>query len=89
MGKIEQIIADLPDDVYADVGAAVSAGEFASVGDAVVQVMRDWSAVRRAETPEFTAYALARIEESRRNPRPGIPADDVFAELRARYTDPS
>ena len=89
MGKIEKITADLPDDVYADVEAAVAAGEFESVGDAVVDVMTAWSRDRHAASPEFMAYAKAKIEESRRDTRPGIPAEELFAELRARFADPS
>jgi len=94
MGKHETITAEIDADIYADVEAAVSAGEFSSVAEAVALIVGEWSADRRtdnhkAESPEFIAYAKALIEESRRDPRPSIPADVVFAELRARYSDPA
>lgn len=89
MGKLETITADLPDDVYADVEAAVVAGEYPSVGDAVADVMTAWSRNRHSETPDFPAYARAMIEESRRDSRPSIPAEEVFEELRTRYANPS
>jgi Arc/MetJ-type ribon-helix-helix transcriptional regulator len=94
MGKHETITAEIDEDIYADVEAAVAAGEFASVGEALAMIVSVWAVERRAEerpveTPEFIAYAKALIEESRRDPRPSIPADVVFAELRARYSDPA
>ena len=94
MGKHETITAEIDEDIYADVEAAVAAGEFASVAEALAAIVGEWSAERRleepqVETPEFVAYARAMIEESRRDPRPSIPADIVFAELRARYSDPA
>lgn len=89
MGKIEQIVADLPAEVLADIEYAVSAGEFGSVGEAVTQMATDWAMGRHTDTPEFQARALAMIEESRRDPHPGYPMEEVFAELRARYADPA
>jgi Arc/MetJ-type ribon-helix-helix transcriptional regulator len=94
MGKHETITAEIDEDIYAYVEAAVAAGEFASVEEALTLIVSEWVAERRAEegpaeTPEFVAYAKALIEESRRDPRPNIPADVVFAELRARYSDPA
>ena len=94
MGKHETITAEIDEDIYADVEAAVAAGEFASVADALAVIVSEWAVERRSEeprteTPEFVAYAKAMIEDSRRDPRPSIPADVVFAEHRARYSDPA
>lgn len=94
MGKHETITAEVDADIYADVEAAVAAGEFASIAEAMNLILGDWASDRRAEaasaeTPEFVAYARALIEESRRDPRSSIPAEVVFAELRARYVDPA
>ena len=88
MGKMERIVAEVPKDVFADIEDAVSAGEFSSVEDAVTTLATEWSTSRRADSPEFRAHALAMIEESRRDPHPGYPMEEVFAELRARYADP-
>lgn len=94
MGKLETITAEVDADVYADVQAAVDAGEFASVAEALTLILGDWATDRRmeaalSESPEFVAYAKALIEESRRDPRPSVPAEVAFAELRARYADPA
>ena len=85
MGKIERIVADLPEDVFADIEEAVSAGEFGSVGEAVTQMATEWVADRRADAPEFVARARKAIEDSRADPHPGYPIEEVFAELDARY----
>ncbi|WP_421730859.1 hypothetical protein [Brevundimonas sp.] len=88
MGKHETITAEISDDAYADVQAAVAAGEFSDVNQAISEIVSDWVAVRRADAPEFLAYAKARIEESRADPRPSLPAEEAFAALRSRYSDP-
>jgi len=85
MGKIERIVADLPEEVFADIERAVSAGEFGSVGEAVTQMATAWAADRRSDTPQFIARVRKAIEDSRADPHPGYPLDEVLAELDARY----
>ena len=86
MAKHDNITAELPHDVYADVEAAVSAGEFGSLGEAVSRVMTEWATMRRIEAEAFTARARAMITESRSDPRPPVDAEDVFDRLEAKYT---
>ena len=85
MGKIERIVADLPEDVFADIEQAVSAGEFGSVSEAVAHMAKAWVADRRADAPSFVARTRKAIEDSRADPHPGYPVDEVLAELDARY----
>jgi antitoxin ParD1/3/4 len=89
MGKHETITAEIDADIYADVKAAVTSGEFTSVAEALTLIVSEWAAARRFENPEDVARIRALIEESRADPRPSIPAEDVFAELEARYADPA
>ncbi len=89
MGKHETITAEIDEDIYADVEAAVAAGEFASVEEALTLIVSEWVAARRFESPEEIARIRALIEESRADPRPSVPAEEVFAELEARYADPA
>lgn len=88
MGKHETITAEIDEDIYADVEAAVAAGEFTSVAEAFAMIVSEWVAARRFESPEEIARIRALIEESRADTRPSIPAEEVFAELEARYADP-
>lgn len=83
MGKPAFIGGEVSDDVYADVQSAVSSGEVASPDALVSQLVTDWS-FRRAETPQFVAGVRGAIEESRRDSRPAIPAEEVFGRLDAR-----
>lgn len=89
MGKHETITAEIDGDIYADVEAAVAAGEFASVEEALTLIVSEWVAARRFESPDEIARIRALIEESRADPRPSVPAEEVFAELEARYADPA
>ena len=89
MCKIEQISADVDADVYAEVEAAVSRGELASPEALVKALVTDWVAHQHSNSPAEMAQIRALISESRADPRPSIAAEDVFAELEARYADPA
>jgi antitoxin ParD1/3/4 len=89
MGNAARNILDVEDWVQQDVEAAVRAGEGDSVDDLAAQILTEWAMLRRSETPEFMAFARKAIAESRADPHPGYPAEEVFAELRARYADPA
>lgn len=85
MSKVANNVLDVEDWVQEDVEAAVSAGEAESVTDLAGRIITEWAAVRRSETPEFMERARRAIAESRRDPHPGYPLEEVFAELDARY----
>ena len=89
MGKIEKITGDIDADVYAEVEAAVSRGDVASPEALVKALVTDWASHQRSDSPAEIERIRALIEESRADPRPSIPAEEVFAELEARYADPA
>lgn len=89
MGRIERISGDIDADVYAEVEAAVSRGELASPNALVRALVTDWVAHQHADDPAKVARIRALIDASRSDPRPAISAEDVFAELEARYADPA
>ncbi len=83
MGKMAKIVADIEGWVEDDVRAAVAAGEGASANDLSARIITEWALARRTGTPEFMAEIRAAIEESRNDPHPGYPLEEVFAELDA------
>jgi antitoxin ParD1/3/4 len=87
MSDIEKLSVALEADMIAEVRAAVADGDYASVNEAVSDALRDWSIRRRVEkleTRELKRLVLEGIESG-----PGLDADDVFAELRARFAKPA
>jgi antitoxin ParD1/3/4 len=92
MSKVEKISIALPAEMVAVVKAAVDSGAYATTSEVIRDALRDWSLKRRIEALE--------LEELRKLVRPalasldrgeGVPADDVFARLKAKYaamTDP-
>ena len=86
MGKVERISGEVPADIYADVEAAVSAGELESPAALVNRLVTQWATERRTDTPEYVAWVRAKIEEGRKDSRPPVPADEVFDRLEAKYT---
>jgi hypothetical protein len=85
MGKFEHIDADLEDWVVADLDAAVAAGESTTAGELAGRIITEWAAGRRADTPEFVEAATRAIAESRADHRPGVPAEEFFDRLEAKY----
>ena len=83
MARAARVILELEDWVEADIEAAAAEGE--TTADAAARIVTEWAALRRSENPAFVAQARAAIAEGRRDPRPSIPADEVFARLEARY----
>lgn len=89
MGKIERISGDVDADVYAEVEAAVARGDLMSPDALVNELVTEWATSQRFDAPEEVARIRALIEESRADPRPSIPAEEIFAELEVRYADPA
>lgn len=71
----------IPAEMAAVLRQTVAGGEHASTSEVVREALRDWTRRRDAERHELEALRdaiRAGIESG-----PGIPADDVYAELRA------
>ncbi|MEX6505522.1 type II toxin-antitoxin system ParD family antitoxin [Jiella sp. M17.18] len=81
MSAIERITITVPTEMAAALKAAVAEGDYASTSEVVREALRDWTRARDVERRELMALreAIRKGDES----GPGIPAADVYAELRA------
>ncbi len=83
MGAIERLTITVPAEMAATVKSAVEGGEYASTSEVIRDALRGWmreqDTVRR-ELEELRAAIRVGLESG-----PGIPAEEAFAELRARY----
>jgi Arc/MetJ-type ribon-helix-helix transcriptional regulator len=84
----QALVVTLPDEVRADVEAAVASGEYASPESLLQDVMQSWSAQQHAlalYTPEATAYIRKKLAEAEADPMPGRDAFEVLDELESKY----
>lgn len=85
MGAIERITVDLPAELAATLRATVEQGEYPTTGEIVREALRDWTRAREADERK-----LAELRELIRQgdaSGPSIPAEEVYARLRARIED--
>ena len=83
MGAIERLTITVPSEMAATVKAAVEGGEYASTSEVIREALRGWireQDTARRELEELRAAIRAGLESG-----PGVAAEEVFAELRARY----
>lgn len=85
MPAVERMTITMPSEMAEVLRKTVAGGEYVSTSEVVREALRDWTRSRDAERRDLEALrdALKVGLES----GPGIPADQVFAELRARYTN--
>lgn len=87
MPAIKRLILDLPEDAVTAIEADVASGRYADASEAVTAAVRDHAADDGWEdTPEFQAWLAEGDEVDRQmesGEDPGIPAEQVFAELKA------
>jgi antitoxin ParD1/3/4 len=82
MGALERITITLPAELAATLKATVAEGEYASTSEVVREALRDWARARDADHRALEALREAiRIGDES---GPGIPAEQVYAELRER-----
>ena len=79
----ERITITMPAEMAEILRQAVAGGEYASTSEVVREALRDWSRNRDAERRDLEA--LRKGIRAGLGSGPDIPADQVFAELRARY----
>jgi len=81
MSTIERMTITLPAEMAATLRQTVAGGEYASTSEVVREALREWARHRDAERRDLQALreAIRAGDES----GPGIPAGEVFAELRA------
>lgn len=80
MGAIERLTITVPSEMAATVKAAVDGGDYASTSEVIRDALRGWmreQATARRELEELRAAIRVGLESG-----PGIPAEEVYAELR-------
>lgn len=83
MPGIERMTITMPAELAETLRQTVACGEYASTSEVVREALRDWTRRRDAERQDLEALRAA--IRAGLDSGPGLPADQVFAELRARY----
>jgi antitoxin ParD1/3/4 len=83
MGTVERMTITMPVELAEVLRQTVAGGEYASTSEVVREALRDWTRNRDAERRDLDALRAA--IKAGLDSGPAIPADQVFAELRARY----
>ena len=87
MPSAERMIITMPTDMAEALRQTVAGGEYASTSEVVREALRDWTCSRNAELRDLEV--LRNAINAGLDSGPSTPADQVFAELRARYADKS
>ena len=85
MPAVERMTVTMPAEMAETLRRTVAGGEYASTSEVVREALREWTRSRDAERRDLDVLRAACRAGLERGP--GIPADQVFAELRARYAD--
>jgi len=83
MPATERMTIAMPAEMAETLRQTVAGGEYASTSEVVREALRDWA--RNRDTERRDLEALRDAIKTGLESGPGIPAEDVFAELRARY----
>lgn len=83
MSAVERMTITMPAELAETLRQTVAGVEYASTSEVVREALRDWTCNRDTERRELETLRAA-IEAGLES-GPAIPADQVFAELRARY----
>ena len=87
MPSAERMTITMPSDMAENLRQTVAGGEYASTSEVVREALRDWTRNRDTERRELET--LRDAIKAGLDSGPGIPADEVFAELRVRYANKS
>ena len=87
MPAVERMTVTMPVEMAETLRRTVAGGEYASTSEVVREALREWTRSRDAERRDLDALRAA--IKAGLDSGPGIPADQVFAKLRARYADKS
>lgn len=83
MPAVERMTITMPAELAETLRQTVAGGEYASTSEVVREALRDWT--RRRDVERQDLEALRAAIRAGLDSGPGLPADQVFAELRARY----
>jgi antitoxin ParD1/3/4 len=84
MSNAEKISVTITPKMNRMIQKRVKAGDFASSSELIREALRVWE-LREQEHQERLAVIRARIDEAMDDPRPSVPAAEVFERLRARH----
>jgi len=87
MPTVERMTITMPTELAETLRQTVAGGEYASTSEVVREALRDWTRSRDAERRDLEVLRTA--IKAGLDSGPAIPADQVFAELRARYATKS
>ena len=87
MPSAERMTITMPSDMAETLRQTVAGGEYASTSEVVREALRDWTRNRDTERRELET--LRDAIKAGLDSGPGISADQVFAELSARYSGKS
>ena len=85
MSTIERMTITMPSEMAATLRNTVAGGEYATTSEVVREALRDWTRARETDRRELEALRDAvRLGDASGE---GIPASQVFAELRQMIAD--
>ena len=81
MGAIERLTITVPAEMAATIKAAVEGGEYASTSEVIRDALRRW--IREQDAERRALGELRAAIQVGQESGPGIPAEEVYAELHA------
>ncbi len=85
MPAVERLTVTMPAEMAETLRRTVAGGEYASTSEVVREALREWMRARDAERRDLEALRTA--IRAGLDSGAGLQADQVFAELRARYAE--
>lgn len=86
MADAEKLSITLPGELAEMIRERVRTGDYASEGEVVREALLLWRD-RKAENARKLEDLQRRVDRSLADPEPSLEAEDVFAELEARYAE--
>lgn len=83
MPAVERMTITMPAELAETLRQTVAGGEYASTSEVVREALREWT--RRRDMERQDLEALRAAIKAGLDSGPALPADQVFAKLRARY----
>ena len=83
MPAVERMTITMPTELAETLRQTVAGGEYASTSEVVREALREWTRRRDVERQDLEALRVA--IKAGLDSGPALPANQVFAELRARY----
>jgi antitoxin ParD1/3/4 len=80
MPAIERLTVTMPAEMAANLRHAIEGGEYATTSEIVREALRDWTRKHDSERQQLEDLRAAIAEGDKGE---GIPAEEVFAEMRA------